>query len=84
MKTTSEIMNLVAISEGYTDWNNMYQRGFIYPSIVQEVAKRYAEETLKEAAEKAKIKAKYNLSPGFMDQYGVDKDSILNLIKELK
>jgi len=78
MKTAEEIRNEVAKGIGYKDWNELYQKSFVYPEIVDKVAKRYAEEALKEAA------LKFDLGSSSDGRSRNSMESILNLIKELK
>ena len=69
----------VALSRSINGINAMFSR-------YEEVAELYATEALKEAAEKAKVKAiyDYSLEVKELTGYRVDKESILSLIPTLK
>ena len=78
MKTITEIKDEIAKSEGFRDWRNYY----LYCSastdeVISMIAIAFAAEALKEASERA------NLEPNGM-ALQVDKQSILDIIEELK
>lgn len=81
------IMDEIAIDEGYTNWEEMYQKSFIFPERVVKAMKQAVNEALDEAAEKAELKNEFKSRPGHGSKYGggswketsVDKESILNL-----
>lgn len=83
MKTLSEIKDEIAKSHGY---KSFYEMQFPYDMVCEEdinlIAKHYAEEALKEAAKRAKINKTGN-SGSYLDA-SVNRQSILNLIEELK
>ena len=81
MKTLSEIKDEVAVNNEYADWaqidmteNSDIECDAIKATMLDEVAKRYAEEAIKECAKIAILKQEDK-------SYG---ESILSLIKELK
>lgn len=98
MKALSEIKDEVAEAAGYKNWDFLMYTFAGFGAHVQpytdEVANRYAEEALKEAAEKATMIISYKgkiLSTKHIgwiandgDHSEIDKSSILNIIKELK
>lgn len=57
--------------------------GIIDPSKIQDI-KDYAAEALKHAAEKAQIDYPHDRTPSGYDKPEVDKQSILNVIEELR
>ena len=85
MKTLQEIKDDVAEKAGYKNWDFfLYTFSGANLAIViklnNEVAKRYAEEAIKVAAENATVE-----DPEFCEGYPmVDKSSILDLVNELK
>ena len=95
MKTLAEIKDEVAYYHDYKNWAEVdgdFGRNDYF--MIDEVAKRYAEEALREAAKKATMiinrKGKI-LSTKYIawiandgDHSEIDKSSILNIIKELK
>ena len=75
MKTPEEIFDiLLKVSELRMDIETAEKK-------IIDFGKQQYNKAIKDAAENAKIKPKHKLSPGFMDQYTVDKDSILKLLK---
>lgn len=90
MKTLSEIKDEVAVKNEYADWaqidmtdNSDCECDAIKAMMLDEVAKRYAKEAIKEAAEKAQLKYD-GRDTDYCCGYSVDTSSILKLIKELK
>ena len=83
MKELQEIKNEVAKEKHYGDWGclmaaDVFGAGCVNDDLIDEVAKRYAEEALREAAKRAEAEDNSDCPPT------VEKDSILNIIKELK
>ncbi|HEY9363867.1 MAG TPA: hypothetical protein VIQ00_11430 [Chitinophagaceae bacterium] len=96
MKTLQDIKDEVAKENG-TEWNELLSDYGDNSDDIQdytdEVAKRYAEEALREAAERSRFiyydydtneKTFSELRQAGKDCYQIDKDVILNIIKELK
>ncbi len=88
MKTLSEIKDEVAVNNEYADWcqidmteNSDLECEAIKATMLDEVAKRYAEEALKEAAERAPWAGDCEVSKVCKSKI---ESSILNIIKELK
>lgn len=82
MKTLLNVKDEVAQEFGYGDWDESYLWDDVTNSMIDEVAKRYAAEAIQEAADRARTKKTGN-SGSYYDA-SVDKQSILNLINELK
>lgn len=80
MKTLNEVKDEVARSYGFT-WEEILNIDLIVDQMVTKVAKRYAEEAIKECAERAKA---YNQVPRAYSDAAVDKESIMDVIQELK
>lgn len=80
MKTIQEIKDEVAAEGGYKTWDLLHYAFAGYGKQIErfsdKVAKRYAEEALREAAE-----IRHEFSYGIV---AIDKKSVLNLLKELK
>lgn len=89
MRKLSEIKDEVAREKGFFNWQDYYSLVFVSEESIDEVAKRYAQEALTEATDKAQLKLidthsnkskiidKYNLN--FRDKIIVDKVSITNI-----
>ena len=99
MKTLLEIKNEVAQKHEYADWfaieneeGSQAENDSVKASMIDEIAKLYAEEALKEAAERASIRYSSCGDPMTCGCQGtceypnsfIDKKSILSLINELK
>ena len=103
MKALQETKDVLAKSYGYHDWKDFIDllrksapadKLFIMDGMVDKVAKHYAEEVLKVAAEKATMTIEKEgvfiaeKQIGWIandgDHIEINKQSILNLIKELK
>lgn len=83
MKTLDQIKDDLAHEYGFKTWRDMYLYTLISADkLIDEVAKRYAAEAIQEAADRARTKKTGN-SGSYYDA-SVDKQSILNLINELK
>lgn len=89
MKTTAQIKDQIARENGYRDFDDVImKRDESY--FVHEIAIRYAEQAIREAAEMASVKCENALKyPGSKlkqtaQVYSVDKQSILNIINDLK
>ncbi len=87
MKTLSQIKDEVAKESGYKTWDLLHYAFAGFGAQIElfsdKVAKRYAEEAIKVCAERAIASVDDNNN--FFNQNAiVDKQSILNIIKELK
>lgn len=81
MKTLSEIKEEIAKQEGLENWEHLLievsYSNVSLDSVISSVAKRYAEQALDEAADKARD---YSLE---VDKFGI-KQSILSIKEQLK
>lgn len=81
MKTFDQISEEVAKEKGYDNFNHFDQT---FPKsskeIFKEIAKRYAEQALDEAAENAQLKVKRIAGN---NRYSIDKQSILSIKEKL-
>lgn len=78
MKTIKEIKDEVAKENGWEDWDQLSYRETIGDWWIHKVAEKYAEEVIKECADRATAYL------GFDDKPTVSKKSILDIINELK
>lgn len=77
------IMDEIAIDEGYTNWEEMYQKSFIFPERVVKAMKQAVNESVEQCAFFAQVTdgeyVEDELKGADYTTYRVDKESILNL-----
>lgn len=91
MKTLNAIKEEVAKEEGHESWYDLKESWMTQKDILEgymeDVAKRYAEQALDEAADKAEIDLDYQYDYDAACEfptYSVDRESILSIKEQLK